>query len=322
LDSILVPEAIADPALDALGRGFRVVAAPDLWKDPAKLEALIPEFDALIVRNQTRVTDAVLRAGRRLRVVGRCGVGLDNIDVAAASRDGIVVTFAPDGSTIGVAELALGFMLDLARKIPAADRDTRAGGWNRARFVGTELHGKTLGLVGCGRIGRRTGALARAFGMGLVGYDPFLKADDPAVAELGLRLAPLPDVLGAADYVSVHLPETPETRRLFDDARFALCKPGAYFVNTARGGVVDEAALLRALESGRLAGAALDVRAKEPPDEAGPLAAREDVILTPHIGAFSREAQGRIVAMVCADVGGVLRGEAAANAVNFDRPKR
>ncbi|HEY5316277.1 MAG TPA: NAD(P)-dependent oxidoreductase, partial [Pirellulales bacterium] len=212
-------------------------------------------------------------------------------------------------------------MLALARRIAAADRDTRAGGWNRQQFTGVELNGKVLGIVGLGRIGRLVAERARAFGMTLVAYDPLVDPQSAAVRSLQVRLVGLEELLATADCVTCHLPLVAETRALFNYPQFALMKPTAVFVNAARGEMVDEAGLLRALQEGRLAGAALDVRACEPP-ERDQLAAMEQVILTPHIGAFTLEAQERVVAAVCRDVAAVLSGEPAENHANFARPQR
>jgi D-3-phosphoglycerate dehydrogenase len=320
--SVLVTEDLRGPALEALTAEARVAVEPGLWREPPRLRARLPEFDALMVRNQTRVDAALIGAAPRLQVIGRCGVGLDNIDLDAASRAGVVVTFAPAASTNAVAELAIGLALALARGVPAADRHVRGGGWDRMRFAGVELEGKTLGVVGCGRIGLRTAAKARALGLRVVGHDPFVAPDALELRELGLALRPLGELLAEADVGSLHLPETPGTRGLFGAAEFAAMKRGALFVNTARGGLVDEAALAAALAGGQLGGAALDVRAEEPPAALGPLAGLDNVILTPHVGAFTREAQAAVMQAVCADVAAVLRGERARHAVHADRPRR
>ena len=254
-------------------------------------------------------------------MIARAGAGLDNIDVAAATGAGIVVVSAPEQNSISVAELTLGFMLSLARMIPAADHDTKAGGWKRQQFTGIELYGKTLGIVGLGRIGYRTATRARAFGMDILAHDVYANPDAILVSELRAALVSLDELLARSDFVSCHLPETDETRGLFDYERFCRMRPGAFFLNAARGGVVDEDGLVRALQEKRIAGAALDVRAQEPPGPS-PLDEMDNVIVTPHIAAFTREAQQRVLASVCADVAAVLRGEPAKNYVNFARPQR
>lgn len=320
MDLILVPEKLWGPPLEALRAAFEVVQVPDLWRDRAALLARAREASALIVRNQTRVDAALLAGAPRLRVVGRAGVGLDNIDLEAATRAGIVVTFAPGASANAVAELTLGLMLALARRIPQAVADTRRGGWNRHDFLGRELAGRTLGIVGCGMIGRETARKAGALGMRLIGYDPHVDPADPALVGLGLQLAPLDELLRAADFVSCHLPQTPQTRGLFDARRFSSMRQGAFFVNTARGGIVDEDALADALASGHLGGAALDVRSVEPP-VSGRLEQLPDVIATPHIGAFTEEAQDQVLRRVCEDVRAVLEGRPARSAANLVLPR-
>jgi D-3-phosphoglycerate dehydrogenase len=222
-----------------------------------------------------------------------------------------------------VAELTLGLMLSLARKIPYADRSTKAGGWDRKGCSGIELEGKTLAVCGLGRIGRLVAARARAFGLRLLVYDPFVKPDSPALLEHGAVLcAEIEEALAPADFVTVHSPLTPETRHMFNAAAFAVMKPGAFFINTSRGGVVDEAALAEALTRGRLAGAALDVRETEPPGRKTGFEDMDNVILLPHVAAFTTEAQARTFDAVAADIDRLLRGEPAANCVNFDRPRR
>lgn len=320
-NDILVSEKIAGPAFERLKGEFRVDADPELWRDAAGLRERVRDCRALMVRNQTPVTSELIASAPRLEVIGRAGVGLDNIDVAAATRAGVVVVSTPDQNSLSVAELAIAMILGLARKLPAADRHARSGGWQRHLFTGVEVYGKTLGLVGLGRIGVLTALRARAIGMEIVAHDSFVNPDSLAVSETHARLVSLEDLLRTADFVSCHVPLTPATRHLFRYEQFAMMKPGAYFLNLARGEVVDEAGLVRALQEGRIAGAALDVREKEPPAP-GPLDAMDNVILTPHIAAFTREGQDRVNAAVCGDVGRVLRGERPANFVNIPKAAR
>jgi len=313
---ILVTEEIDAPALRRLGERHELVRDGDLWKDPARLAAAIGGARAVIVRNQTRLTAAILGAAPRLAAIGRLGVGLDNIDLSAASEAGVVVIAPLEANATSVAELAFGLILALARKIPSADRSTKAGGWDRKGCTGVELDGRTLALCGHGRIGRRVAERAAAFGMRVVVHDPCAAADLPG------RCERLEDALAQADFVSVHMPLTPETRRRFGADAFAAMKRGAFFVNTSRGGLVDEAALAAALRDGQLGGAALDVREVEPPAPPGELERFENVILTPHVGAFTDEAQTRTFEAVAADVDRVLRGEPARDFVNFAKPRR
>lgn len=317
---ILITENIIGEEMDRLCASCDAVFEPELWKEPDKLAAMIGDFRALIVRNQTQVTRELLASAKKLEIIGRAGVGLDNVDVAAASERGIVVAFTPEQNTNSVAELAIGLMLGLARMIPAGDADTKAGGWKRQKFTGVEILGKTLGLVGLGRIGASTAAKARALGMDIVAYDPFVDAESLKAMELRARMTTLDEVLSQSDFISCHLPATAETTGLFDYDKFCRMKPSAFFINTSRGEVVDEDGLLRALQEQKIAGAALDVRTKEPPAQ-GALAEMENVILMPHIGAFTHESQRRVVTAVCRDVMAVLEGGAAKNFANFNRPR-
>ncbi len=308
------------PAFEALKARFTVTLQPDLWKSPDKIKALLPGCRALIVRNQTRVNADVIAAGKDLQVIGRAGAGLDNIELSAATAAGVVVASTPDQNSISVAELALGMMLGLARKIPAADHHAKGNGWERQRFVGTELYGKNFGVVGLGRIGFLTAARARAFGMNILAHDAFISPDSVAVAETRATLMDLDALLAQADFVSCHVPLLPETRKFFNYERFCKMKPGAFFLNLARGEVVDEPGLIKALQEKRIAGAGLDVREQEPPTPSA-LTEMDNVILTPHIAAFTREAQDRVITAVCQDVAAVLDGRAAKNFVNFSKPR-
>jgi D-3-phosphoglycerate dehydrogenase len=256
----------------------------------------------------------LLSAATKLEVIGRAGAGLDNIELPAATAKGIVVVSTPDQNSLSVAELAIGMMLGLARKIPAANQHAHGGGWERQRFVGTELYGKNFGVVGLGRIGFLTALRARALGMNILAHDNYISPDAVAVAETRAEL------LAQSDFVSCHMPLTPETKHFFNYDRFCRMKPSAFFLNLARGEVVDENGLIRALQEKKIAGAGLDVREQEPPAPSA-LAGMDNVILTPHIAAFTREAQDRVMAAVCQDVTAVLEGRAPKNFVNFQKPK-
>jgi D-3-phosphoglycerate dehydrogenase len=319
---ILISEELQAPAVERLEKKYAVQREPGLWKDAVAFKEKLRDARVVMVRNQTQVTAEALEGAPRLIAVGRVGVGLDNIDVAAASRLGITVVAPLNANATSVAELALGLMLALARKIPQADRSTKAGQWDRKGCTGVELAGKTLAVCGFGRIGTKVGQLGRAFGMELAVFDPFLQPDSPAVRESGAQLyTSLEQALAIADVVSLHLPLTQETRKLFDARRFAAFKPGALLVNTSRGAVVDEFALIGALQSRILAGAGLDVRELEPP-VVNILESMPNVILTPHIGAFTVEAQQRTFEAVANDVDRLLSGQPAKYFVNFERPKR
>jgi (S)-sulfolactate dehydrogenase len=318
---VLICENILGAAVDALSERFDVVSMPGLWKDPAGLKVQIGQFRALIIRNQTLVTADLLAAAPALLVVGRAGVGTDNVDVAGANAAGIVVACTPDQNAISVAELTMGMMISLARSIPAADSDTKSGNWNRPQFTGTELYGKTLGIVGAGKIGYLTAKRAQAFGVKIIAHDPYLSPDNILLSDLCAELVGIGELLERADVVSCHLPATPATVGYFDERHFARMKPSAFFINTSRGAVVREDALIAALEKGTIARAALDVRASEPPT-AGILERMPNVILTPHVGAFTREAQERVTNAICQDVARVLEGKPAQNAVGAATPTR
>ncbi len=318
---ILITEDLQSPAIDALAAKFSVVREPLLWKDVAKLKAALADARAVMVRNQTQLTADVLAAAPRLVAIGRVGVGLDNIDLPMATARGIAVIAPLDANAVSVAELTLGLLLALARKIPQADRSTKAGGWDRRGCTGIELSGKTLVICGFGRIGKLVAKRAAVVGMRLLVFDPFVKPGDATLTETGAVLcAKLEEALAQADFITTHSPLTPETKRMFNAQAFAAMKRGAFFINTSRGGVVDEAALLAALQSSQLAGAALDVREVEPPKERGAFETMDNVILLPHVGSFTHEAQARTFEAVCADLAHVLCGEPAANLVN--RPAR
>jgi len=279
-----------------------------------ELESALADADALIVRSATKVTRALIEKAPRLRVIARAGSGVDNVDLEAASARGIVVMNAPGANSISVAELALAFLLALARPIPSADAAMKAQKWEKKKFAGTELRGKTLGVVGLGRIGQEVAHRARAFGMTIVAHDPFISAD--LAGQAGARLASLDEVCAEADYLTLHLPVTPGTKLLFNAERLAACKRGIRIVNTARGELIDEAALADALERGHVAGAALDVFHQEPPAD-WTLPTMPNVIATPHIAASTGEAQELVGVETAAAVRDFLRDGVIRNAVNF-----
>jgi D-3-phosphoglycerate dehydrogenase len=321
MPDVLITEELEGPALEALRERFDVDMAPGIWRDPAELRRRSAECRVMLVRNQTRVTRELIEASGRLELVARAGAGLDNIDVAAATDSGVLVCYAPEQNAVSVAELTIGMMLALARRIPLADRSTKSGAWARQQFTGAELFGKTIGIVGFGRIGFLVAMRARAFGMRVLAYDPFASPDAVTVVESGAHLVPIETLLAESDVVSCHLPNTAATRGFFDGARLARMKRSAIFLNLARGEVVDEAALADALREGTLVAAGLDVRATEPP---GPSVfdTMDNVILTPHVAAFTDEAQTRVVAAVCRDIASVLSGGGAAYPANAPRQRR
>ena len=314
-DTILIADPVAEVCAEIFRRAGweveRLSGAP-----PTELARALKDAVGLVVRSETKVTEELLGAGRKLRVVGRAGTGIDNIDVAAATRRGVVVMNAPGENTIAAAEHTLSLMLAMARNIPAADRSMKAGGWERGRFLGVELYGKVLGIIGLGKVGREVAARARAFGMEVRGFDPFLPEE--AAARLGFAMLPLPELLGSSDFLTVHVPLNEQTRHLLGAEELRRCKPGIRIVNCARGGIVDEAALLRALEDGSVAGAGLDVFEKEPPPAGDPLAARDEVVATPHLGASTVEAQEKVAVRIAEQMLSYLQRGSVAGAVNVD----
>jgi D-3-phosphoglycerate dehydrogenase len=279
-----------------------------------ELVAALADADALVVRSATKVTADLIATAPRLRVIARAGTGVDNVDLDAATARGIVVMNAPGANSISVAELAMAFILALARPIPAADAAMKAGKWEKKKFTGSEVRGKTLGIVGLGRIGQEVAQRARAFEMLIVAHDPYISAQ--VAAQYGARLASLDEVCAVADYLTLHLPVTPTTRHIIDADRLARCKRGIRIVNTARGELIDDAALIEALETGQVAGAALDVFVKEPPADWA-LAGRPNVIATPHIAASTGEAQELVGVETCEAVRDFLKDGLIRNAVNF-----
>ena len=310
---VLITEDLVAPAITNLARTNKIARRPTLWSKPELID-VIREARTVMIRNQTKLTREIIQSAPKLLAIGRVGVGLDNIDLQAANDHGVVVIAPLDANAVSVAELTMGLIIALARNIPMADRSTKAGGWDRRACTGIELDGKTLLIIGYGRIGRQVAARAEAFGMRTLIHDPFVRTAE-AVSKLD-------DALPQADFISVHCPLTNQTRGLINGAVFEILKPGAYVINTARGGIVDEAALLDSLNEQRISGAALDVRETDPPTGKNPFAKFDNVILTPHIASFTHEAQTRTFEAVCADLNRILRGEPAHNFVNFAQPRK
>jgi D-3-phosphoglycerate dehydrogenase len=308
---ILVADPIAADGIAILQQAGEVDVRTGLPAD--ELIGAIGEYDALVVRSETKVTAEVLAAGRKLQVVGRAGVGVDNIDIPAATRSGVIVVNAPTGNTISAAEHAVGLMLALARHIPEADASLRRGEWKRSQFVGVELRGKTLGLLGLGQVGSEVARRARGLEMRVIAYDPFVPEERGRA--LGVELLPLDEVLRQADFLSAHTTLTAGTRGLVGADELRTMKPSARIINTARGGIVEEEALLEAVRAGIIAGAAIDVFVKEPaPDTI--LAADPRIVVTPHLGASTTEAQERVAVDVAEQIVAIFRGEPARYAVN------
>lgn len=310
---VLVSDSISEEGLAVLRQAAEVDYRPGLPRET--LLQIIGEYDALMVRSQTRVDAAVVEAGKRLKVIGRAGVGVDNIDVDAATRRGIVVVNSPEGNTIAAAELTMAHLLALARYIPQADRSLRAGEWKRTQFVGVELSRKTLGIIGMGKIGREVARRARAFGMRLLVYDPFVA--EAQVRQLGAEPVPLETLLRESDFITLHAPLTPDTRHMLNRETLALTKPGVRIVNCARGELIDPDALAELIESGHVAGAALDVFPTEPPPPDLKLLHQPQNVLTPHLGASTVEAQVKVAIDVAEQIVAVLQGGAPRSPVNL-----
>lgn len=302
---VLVADAIAAAGVDVLRAALQVAVEAEITPD--ELLTAIPDYHALIVRSRTKVAADLVAAGAKLEVVGRAGVGVDNIDLHACKERGIIVVNSPLAASIAVAELTLALMLALARMIPRADAAMKQGDWIKKQLKGAELYGKTLGLVAVGRIGAAVAERAAAFGMRVLAYDPYLTPEQ--IRERGAEPATLDEVLAQSDFISIHSPLTDETRHMINAGSIAQMKDGVRLVCAGRGGVVDEAALLAALESGKVAGAALDVFETEPPG-ASPLVQHPKVVTTPHIGAQTREAQERAGVDIAEEVVAALTGGA------------
>lgn len=311
---VVLTDPVPADGLEPLRSDDRFEVVERIGVKGADLAEALSDADAVIVRSSTKITREALAHADRLQVIGRAGVGVDNIDVEAATERGIAVLNAPSGNTTSAAELTMALLLSLARRLPAASRSMRAGEWDRKRFRGTELYGKTLGLVGAGRIGSEVARRARAFGMQVAAYDPYLKEDRAKALEI--ELVSFEEVLTRADVLSLHVPLTDDTTGLIGEAELRRMRPGAFVINAARGGVLDQDALVRVLDDGHLAGAALDVYTEEPPPPDHPLRSRDDVVLTPHLGAATVEAQHNVAVEVAHGVRAALTEGDFSHAVN------
>ncbi|HYE66024.1 MAG TPA: phosphoglycerate dehydrogenase [Pyrinomonadaceae bacterium] len=310
---IFVADDVSAGGLEPLrAAGFQVEKRTGLAPDA--LREAIRDCDGLVVRSETKVTAELMDAALRLRAVGRAGVGVDNIDVGAATARGIVVMNAPDGNTITTAEHTIALLITLARRVPQANASLKAGRWERKRFLGVELRGKTLGIIGLGRIGCVVASRAIGFGMNIVAYDPFIAPEQ--ARDLELELAPLDEVFARADFLTVHTPLTAETRGIIGAQAFKRMKPGVRLINCARGGLIDERALVAAIKEGIVAGAALDVFEVEPPPPDHPLLTLDEVIVTPHLGASTVEAQEGVALTVAEQMRDYLLTGALRGAVN------
>ena len=315
MPKVLISDALSDTAVAIFKeRGVDVDYMPDLGKDKEKLLEIIGKYDGLAVRSATKATAAVIKAGTNLKVIGRAGIGVDNVDIPAATAAGVVVMNTPYGNAITTAEHAIALMFSLVRQIPQANESTHAGKWEKNRFMGAELFSKTLGIIGCGNIGSLVAERAIGLKMRVIAYDPFLT--DVRATELGVEKVDLEALLQRADIISLHTPLTEQTRNILSEENIAKTKKGVFIINCARGGLVDEAALKAAIDSGHVAGAALDVFAVEPATE-HPLFGDDRVVATPHLGASTREAQENVAIQVAEQMAEYLTRGAVTNALNM-----
>ncbi|HEY9645168.1 MAG TPA: phosphoglycerate dehydrogenase [Chroococcidiopsis sp.] len=313
MPKVLVSDSIDQVGIDILSQVAQVDVKLNLPVD--ELVKIIPDYDALMIRSGTRVTQAVIDAGTQLKIIGRAGVGVDNVDVPSATRRGILVVNSPEGNTVAAAEHAVAMMLALSRHIPDANQSVKSGKWDRKSFTGVEVYKKNLGIVGLGKIGSHVAAIARAMGMHLLAYDPFLSAE--RAEQIGCQLVELDVLLREADYITLHLPKTTETYHLINAEAIEKMKPNVRIINCARGGIIDEDALAAALKRGRIAGAALDVYEAEPLAESNLRELGKEAILTPHLGASTEEAQVNVAIDVAEQIRDVLLGLPARSAVNI-----
>lgn len=312
---ILVSDPISDFGLQQLTNADDVEVVKQTGLSEDEIVSIIGEYDALLVRSQTKVTERVMEAATNLKVVGRAGVGVDNIDLEAATNHGVIVINAPDGNTITTCEHTFAMMMALARHIPQAYAKTVEGDWDRKSFLGVELRNKKLGVFGLGRIGIEVAKRAAAFGMTILGYDPFMSKE--RAEQLGIQLAEVDEIVQTADFITVHTPLTNETRHMIGKPQFEVMKQGMRIVNCARGGIIDEMALIEALDEGIVAGAAFDVFEQEPPAPDHPFLKHPKIIVTPHLGASTLEAQENVAIDVAEQVIRILRDKPFKNAVNL-----
>lgn len=313
MPKVLVSDSIDQVGIDILSQVAQVDIKTGLPVE--ELVQIIPDYDALMIRSGTRVTQAVIEAGTQLKIIGRAGVGVDNVDVPAATRRGIVVVNSPEGNTVAAAEHAVAMMLSLSRHIPDANHSVKNGQWDRKSFTGVEVYKKTLGIVGLGKIGSHVAAIARSMGMRLLAYDPFLSTE--RAEQIGCQLVELDMLFQESDYITLHLPKTTETYHLINGAALEKMKPTARIINCARGGIIDEQALAEALKQGKIAGAALDVYETEPLGDSALRSLGKEAILTPHLGASTEEAQANVAIDVAEQIRDVLLGLPARSAVNI-----
>ena len=312
---VLISDALSDEGLKVLKDSKELTVDVKTDLKPDALKEIIKDYDALVVRSATKVTWEIIEAAKKLKVIGRAGVGLDNVDLEAATAKGIIVMNTPAGNTISTAEHTFSMILALSRSIPQANSSMKKGEWKRSKFMGVELYNKVLGIVGFGRIGSEVAKRAKSFGMKVLAFDPFLSKQ--VAQDIGVEIAELKQVLQESDYITVHTPLTDETRHMISDAQFKVMKKSVRIINCARGGIIDETALAKAVAEGRIAGAAMDVFENEPLSVESPLLKLDNIITTPHLGASTQEAQVNVAIEVAEIVRDALLGKGIRNAANY-----
>lgn len=308
---ILIAEFIWPNGIDELEKYGDVEYVPDLWKNRELLLSKVKDVDALIIRNQTKVDGELLLASLNLKVIGRLGVGLDNIDVHAAKAREIKVVFAKNANATSVSEYVMAAILEASRNLTIANNDVRLGNWDRKRFTGSEISGKVIGLIGLGEIARRVAKRAIAFGMDVYGFDPFVTKHDYVANELGVYLTSFEELIEKSDFISIHVPLTKSTKNMFSTTAFKIMKRNAFVINTSRGGIINEKMLAEAISNNEIGGAFLDVLEEEPVDAENLLLNCKNVYLTPHIAGLTKESQFRTSELVAEEVGKVLQGKSA-----------
>ena len=313
---ILVSDPLSEQGLAILGQQFTVDVLTKLSEE--ELIEKIPDYDALVIRSGTQVTRKVIEAADKMKIIGRAGVGVDNVDVEAATEKGIIVTNAPEGNMLSAAEHTIAMMMGLARNIPQANASLKSKKWERNKFMGVEVNGKILGVIGLGRIGAEVAKRAQGLNMDILAYDPFISEEK--ANELGVRLMSVHEIVKKADFITVHTPLTKDTRNIIDKREFEMMKSNVRIINCARGGIINEEALAQALKSGRIAGAAVDVFVNEPPFDS-PMLECDSLIATPHLGASTEEAQVNVAVSVAEEIVAVLNGGVSKNAINIPSVK-
>ncbi len=315
MPKVLVSDPISEAGIAHLRAIPGVEVDVKLGLKPDELKAIIGDYVALAVRSETKVTAEILAEARQLQIIGRAGVGVDNIDVTEATKRGIVVVNSPEGNTLAAAELAVALLLSLARKIPQADASFRAGKWERKKFVGTEIYGKTIGVIGLGKIGKAVAQRMKSFETTVIAYDPFATVE--SARKIDVELVSLEEIYKRSDFITIHVPLNNDTRGMISTPQFAIMKDGVRIINCARGGIVDEQAAADAVKSGKVGGLAFDVFTKEPPEPDNPLLSLPENVITPHLGASTEEAQINVAIDISEQIADVLQGRPARSAVNL-----